>query len=126
MSMWSRIRSYAGGSRKSTDLTVPGSQNDTIELNLPDTGNLFSLVGPEGITVSKLHAGNTTRNRKVYLYQKYDSSASPATTFTNTDGAAVAGEMDLGGSDITLDATDVLVLLLRTDGTWVRLRNTDN
>ncbi len=126
MSMWSRVKSWAGGGRL-YEYTINVADGGTGTMYLPDDSNVFTLVGPEGsVGISKIFASGATRNRKVYLYQKYDASITPETVFTNTDGASVEGEMDLGGSDVTLGATDVLALLLRPDGTWVRIFTTDN
>src|SRR5688572_5590348 len=129
MGVMSRIKSTAGGNRNSIALHIPGAAGSTLaELPLPDDSNIFAVYtsGENDVTVSKIRASETTRNRKVTLYCEPEPSTTGYVTFTNTSNAAVPGEMDLGGSDVTLDPSDVLVLLLRADGTWLRLRNTDN
>lgn len=126
--MMARLKSIAGGNRNSHVITVPGVQGDTIaDLDVPDDSNIFAFTtAEEGITITRLAATQGTRNRKVVFYMKPVVDTSGFITLTNNDTPTLPGEMDLGGSDITLDPTDVLVMLLRTDGTWVRLRHTDN
>lgn len=126
MSMIARLKSLAGGELTAQKVTVPGASGDTVTLYIPDHVNLIALDGPQTMVVGSLLASTSTRNRKVFIYQRDDVDDVGDTTFTNTDGASVAGQMDLGGSDVTLDAADVLVLLLRSDGTWLKLRYTDN
>jgi hypothetical protein len=117
MSVWSRIKSIAGGDR--VDATVVNPADHTF--NVPDSTNLVYLTGSDtGITA--LVANSATRNRIVYFVQ--DDTGS--TVFTNTNGATVANTMDLGGSNITLGEHDVLGLLLKSDGTWLRLFSANN
>lgn len=56
----------------------------------------------------------------------FEAVAGAAPVFTNTDDTTTPGQMDLGGSNITLSASDVLALKLRSDGSWVRLWSTNN
>jgi hypothetical protein len=114
MFAWSRTKSTAGGRFTRTELTSAAT------LNVPDDMNLVLLTGTASVTA--LNAGLSTRNRIVTFVQHGTGS----TTFTNTDGATAAGTMDLGGSNVVLGQTDILVLLLRANGTWLRITNTNN
>lgn len=107
MSMSARIKSTAGGDTQNPTVT------SATTINVPSDTNFVVLSGSE--TCTSLVAASHTRNRIVWFY-----SSSGSTVLTNTDNATTAGTMDLGGSDITLGATDMICLLLRSDGTWVR------
>lgn len=114
MAMWSRLKSIMGGDR--TDYSIAAATT----VNVPDSTNFVSLTGTA--TITTLNGDLTTRNRLVHFYQ----SDSGATTFTNTDSTTTAGQMDLGGSNITLGQTDFLTLWLRDDGVWVRVSTSNN
>lgn len=114
MSMWSRLKSIAGGDRDFYTLAV------ATTTNVPSSSNLFALTGTA--TVTSLLASANTRNRIVTFYQ----SDSGATTLTNTNGTSTAGQMDLGGSDIVLGQDDSVDLLLRPDGSWLRISSVSN
>lgn len=75
MSMWSRLKSIAGGDR--TNYTLAAATTVVV----PDDSNLFYLTGTA--TVTALNAGGSTRNRVVTFVQ----SDSGATTLTNTNSA---------------------------------------
>ena len=114
MSMSARIKSTAGGD----------TQNPTVAsgttIFVPDETNFVSLSG--SATCTSLRAGNHTRNRLVWFM-----SASGSTVLSDNHSAGVAGTMDLGGGgDITLGETDVICLLLRGDGTWLRATGVAN
>lgn len=114
MSMWSRLKSIAGGDR--TNYTLAAATTVVV----PDDSNLFYLTGTA--TVTALNAGGSTRNRVVTFVQ----SDSGATTLTNTNDTTTAGQMDLGGANIVLGQTDSVDLLLRADGSWLRLSSVNN
>lgn len=114
MAFWGRTKSTVGGDNTRTSLAA------ATTINVPDDSNLFYLTGTA--TVTSLLSAKFIRNRIVEFVQ----SDSGTTTFTNTNGATVEGTMDLGGSNIALAQDDVLRLLCRADGTWLRLSNTDN
>lgn len=114
MSMSSRLKSMAGGD--TLGFTVAAATATTM----PDSSNVIYLTGTA--TITSLNASNSTRNRICWFYQ----SDAGTTTFTNTNNTTTAGQMDLGGTNIAVGPTDVLVMLLRTDGSWVRLYNSDN
>ena len=105
---WARAKHWFGG----------GSQPPTIAsaatVYVPDNAGSVILTGAE--TITALNAAISTRgSRMLYLYSK-DGNV----VLTNTDGTTTAGQMDLGGSNITLGATDMIILYLRVDGVWVR------
>lgn len=97
-----------GGDRTRYEVAVAAT------VNVPDDTNYVEFTGTD--TVTALNASGSTRNRMVVFY-----STSGTTTLTNTDSATTAGQMDLGGSNIALGATDAIILWLRSDGVWVRL-----
>jgi hypothetical protein len=86
-------------------------------LVLPAGHDSFVMSGTA--TVTDLQGG---RNGRVVLFR----GLSGTTTFTNTNGTTTRGQMDLGGSNVALAADDILVLVGRSDGSWLRLFSTDN
>lgn len=114
MGVWSRLKSVMGGDR--VDYTLAAGTTIVV----PDSSNLFYLTGTA--TVTALQAGAHTRNRLVTFIQ----SDSGTTTLTNTNGTSTANEMDLGGSNVALGQADVIELLLRSDGSWVRVSSQNN
>lgn len=59
-------------------------------------------------------------------YVEFWGGASAAAVFTNTNDTTTNGQMDLGGSDITLGERDVLILRRYAGGFWVRVTSTNN
>lgn len=114
MGMWARIKSIAGGDR--TNYTLAAATT----INVPDDSNLFYLTGTA--TCTALVANSATRNRIVTFVQ----SDSGTTTLTNTNDTATANLMDLGGSNLALGQTDSVDLLLRADGSWLRISSVNN
>jgi hypothetical protein len=109
MSVWARLKSIAGGDRVDTDV----AQGTTIVV--PDNTNLVYITGSASVTVATLKGNASTANRLVTFVQK----GTGTTTFENDDTPA-ANQMDLGGSNRALGQHDVLCLLLKPDGTWLR------
>lgn len=107
MSLWGRLRSTAGGDTSNPTITSAAT------VFIPDDTNIVVLSGTASVT--SLQASPAARNRMVWFY-----STSGTSTLTNTNDAATAGQMDLGGSNIALGATDMISLWLRPNGTWVR------
>ena len=110
MASLSRMRSTHGG-RARFPLTAATS------MILPSDSDSFSVSGTA--TVTSLTAPPETRGRMVLLYV-----ASGVLTLTNSPGTTTAGQMDLGSldpSNVELSSTDSIRLLLREDGTWVRV-----
>lgn len=114
MSSSARMKSTAGGDTLNTPLTAAAT------LYVPDDTNMVYLEGTD--TVTALVADPRTRNRIVVFVQ----SDSGTTTFTNTNNPTATDLMDLGGSNVALAQTDALILLLKSDGTWLRLSAADN
>ena len=106
----SRIKNWLGG-KAATTITYTTSQTS---LPVPDDAGGLVLSGTA--TIATLTADTSTRGgRLLWLYQ-----AAGTTTLTNNGGSTTANQMDLGGGDATLGATDFIVLYLRIDGVWVR------
>ncbi len=103
------MKTYAGGDIISdTSRTLAFATT----LQVPDNTNLFYLTGTA--TCTALNANGATRNRLVTF-----ACTSGSQTFTNTTGTSTAGKMDLGGSNVTLNAGDILNLFLKSNGVWV-------
>lgn len=91
-------------------------------LTLPDeTVGPFELSGTATITSISL-PGDVQPGRCLIFY----GAASVAATFTNTNDTTTAGQMDLGGANIVLNQQDVLVLMQKSNGTFIRVFSTDN
>lgn len=89
------------------------AMDSAATLTLPDNSNLIVLSG--NATVTSLLVNVLQPWREVTFV-----SALSTTVFTNTNDPTVAGTIDLGGSNFSLGVEDVLKLMLRPDGTWVR------
>lgn len=116
MSIPGRMKSLAGGNMDANSRRTIAA---AATMQVPDFTNLVYVSGTD--TVTSLLAGDSTRNREVTFI-----GLSGTTTFTNTDNATVEGTMDLGGSNRAVGTTDVLVLILKMDGTWLMKSFTDN
>lgn len=60
---------------------------------------------------------------------RISGSADGNVTFTNTDDPSTSGQMDVGGSNLTLADEDSVDLVCRTSGSlywWERVNSTDN
>lgn len=116
MGLIARMKSVSGG-RAATTIAAAAT------IGIPDDSDNIFLTGTA--TVTSLLATRGTYNRVVRFYQ----SDSGTTTFTNSPGTTTAGQMDLGAldqSNLALGPTDAIRLMLRIDGTWVRVSNPVN
>lgn len=105
---WARAKHWFGGGSK------PPTVASAATVYVPDHAGGVLFTGAE--TITTLNAAVSTRgSRLVYFY-----STNGSVVLTNTDDTTTAGKMDLGGSNITLGATDMVVLYLRSDGVWIR------
>ena len=105
MSFWASVKQLYGGSNKGIQTLASAAT-----VVVPDDGTLFYISGTTAITSLLANTNITTTG--------------PA--FTNTDGTTTVGQMDLGGSDRTIAPTDVLVLMLMPNGSWLMKAITDN
>lgn len=104
-----RLKSLAGGKGLSdTQKTVASATSTAI-----NDGENFLLISGSA-TITSLVAAQSTRDREV----TFIGAASASVTFTNTTGTTTANQMDLGGTNITLAAGDLLQLILRANGVW--------
>ena len=109
------------GSQKTPTLTIVASQT---ALELPHQSNVFLITAGATETIGTVNANRDVEcGRIVYIIAADDTSA---VTFTNDDTPTARGQMDLGGSDVVLDDRDVLCLIQREDGSWLRMFNTNN
>ena len=101
-----------------------GLTGDTI----PTIASAATLVIPDNVT-NMYVSGSTTvtllsstflPGRVIVIY------GTGGVVLTNTDDTTTLGQMDLGGSNLTLAASDIAALMQRNDGSWVRLFSTDN
>lgn len=115
MSALARLKQTQGGN--GGDITTIASATTTV---VPDEQADFIISG--SATITSLQAALATRGRRV----TFIGASGAAVVFTNSDDTTTANQMDLGGSDITLGANDVLELKLMAGGYWIRLYNTNN
>lgn len=106
------------------DMKAPNKPPVTVAsaatLNLP-AGGKFSVTGSTTVTsLGPTHSSLV--GRRITLI----GGASASVPFTNTDNASTAGQMELGGNDITLGQDDFLILELTSSLTWRRVSSTDN
>jgi len=114
MGWFARSKSRHGGGRAVPTLAA------ATTINVPSDSDHFDLTGTA--TVTSLLADSSTLGRICTFYQ----SDNGATTLTNSNNPTTRGAMDLGGSNITLAATDNVTLRLLANGTWVRYGSVDN
>lgn len=99
---------------------APVTFTPTATCILPAGEYNFIVLGSATITSLPVPAAN------VGTIVRFRGGASAGVVFTNTDGATTPGQMDLGGSNITLGAGDYLELELIANGTWLRIYSTNN
>jgi len=128
MSVQARINELFGGAGSPTVVTVTSASQI---IAIPDVGSWVQLSNTTAgsITIGASNAvfssSVSSRNRLIFLYNPYSTSGQ-SVVITNTDNTTTSGYCDLGGSNITLGLTDVLCLYIRSDGSAVRVFNTDN
>lgn len=116
MAVTARMKSTAGSK-------APPTIASAATLRLPEDGNVFLVSGTTAVTsLVSLTTGSSWPGRTV-TFIGTDASGND---FTNTNDPTTAGQMDLGGSNRTLAAQDVLVLIQATNGTWVMQSFTNN
>lgn len=115
MSLGAKIRSVHG--RSGTITAVASAAAVTVS----EESDVFVISGSDTIT-SLLGAGGVLPGRIV----TFIGAASAAVVFTNTNDPTTSGQMDLGGSNVTLGAQDVLTLVRLDNGTWLRVSASDN
>jgi len=113
MSMWARLKSGAGGQK-------PPTVTAATAIEIDESHNSFYVDGTS--TVTTINATKPILEGREVTF--YSTAGTPV--FGNTDSTSTKGELDLGGSDITLDATDFLVVKQMSNGTWVRKYATSN
>lgn len=102
------------------DGTGPNTVVSASSVTIADSVSVLYVSGSTKIDF--LYCNPSTRGRLLVLVGDTSGTAS----LDNVDGAATEGQMDLGGSDVNVADSDVVVLLSRADGTWVRVLSTDN
>ena len=113
------MKSLVGGEGFIRDKTLAAATTLTV----PDDLTVVALTGTA--TVTSLLASSITRGRMVWFFQ----SDSGTTTFTNSPGTTTAGQMDLGGLDVSnavVGPSDWLCLYLKPDMTWIRVMPVTN
>lgn len=110
-----RVKDMFGG-----DAIGVNSVTSAASVAVPDGVSVLYVGGSTKIDF--LYCNPSTRGRLLILVGDTSGTAS----LDNVDGAATDGQMDLGGSDVNVADSDVVVLLSRMDGTWVRVLSTDN
>lgn len=105
---------------RSTATTTLQTVASAATLAVPDAGNTWLVSG--STTVTSLSAGGRLAGSRI----TFIGATSASVAFTNTNDPTTAGQMDLGGSNITLADQDILTLVLMNNGTWNRIANTNN
>ncbi len=110
-----RVKNMFGG-----DADGVNSVTSAASVSVPDGTSVLYVGGSTKIDF--LYCNPSTRGRLLILVGDTSGTAS----LDNVDGTTTDGQMDLGGSDVNVADSDVVVLLSRMDGTWVRVLSTDN
>lgn len=118
MSFIARLKSLFGEIDRVYELNA----DSMSDLGIPEGVGTIYLSCTSTQTVTTIGANlRIIPNRILRIY-----GVAGTTTFTNNDGTTTKGQMDLGGSNRAVAATDVLELMQRADGTWVRTNFIDN
>ncbi len=120
MSVWSRLKSYAGGSLSPPRLVIAASQT---ALELPSNRNVFELTAASTETLATINANLPIMPGRMIII--YGATASAAITITNNAGTTTKGQIDAGAADLTIDNDDSAILLQRANGTWIELSSHD-
>ena len=93
----------------------PKSIPSAASLILQRNQNKISLTGTTAVT-SLLMAGAPSDNegRPLMIW----GGASCSVVLTNTNSPTTAGQMYLGGANITLNENECVILEAKSDGTW--------
>ena len=91
------------------------------DLDFPSHARIVFTTGTA--TVTSIQKNKPTRPGQVLILIHETTGAA---TYTNTDGAATKGSMDLGGSNLVIADSDVLVIQQRRNGSWIRIFSTNN
>lgn len=104
---------------KSGGIAIPTVASAATVL-LSESNDVFLISGTTAIT--SLDATRIRPGRHV----TFIGTDGTGNVFTNTNATTTAGQMDLGGSDITLTLDDVLVLVQLGNGAWRRVSHSNN
>lgn len=108
MAFWSGVKQMFGGAQRGIETLASAAT-----VNVPEEGSVFYMSGTTAIT--SLICPKTMRGRLV----TFIGTSAVGNVFTNTDGTTTEGQMELGGSDLTLGPTSVLQLYCKlSDGSW--------
>lgn len=110
MTMLARWKSMAGGN--GPPVTVASAA--TITLEDKDSCNYISGT----TTVTSLLVSNKALYNRIHTFI---GAAGAAVAFTNTNTPTTVGQMNLKGSNQTLQEDQVMQLFLKNDGTWILL-----
>jgi hypothetical protein len=109
---WARAKHWFGGGSQPPTITV---SSGTTAVTIPETAGAVLFSGA-ATALATLNTGTATRgSRLLYLYSKNGD-----VVLYNSGAGATVGQMDLGSSDVTLAATGMIMLYLRSDGVWIR------
>lgn len=119
MSVQARVNQMFGGSDAPATMSISGTVSDA---RVPDIASYVRITGASTPIISGLVVPSWSRGRLVI----FENVGSTSIQFNNTNGAATANQMDLGGANIALAQDDILALFCRPNGTWIRVFSTDN
>jgi hypothetical protein len=98
----------------------PAAIASAATLHLPVGQSKFEISG--SVTITSMPVTPSRIGQQV----QFIGAASAGAVFSKTNDPTTPGQMDLGGSNITLGQQDVLILEAKPDYTWVRITSTDN
>lgn len=117
MSFGGRVNTFVGSNHAQAP-TYASAASQVID----SSSSVIYVTGSATITSLLTADGVVTPGH----YVEFHGGASAAVVFTNTNDTTTSGQMDLGGSNITLGERDVLALRRESDGSWTRVFNTNN
>ncbi len=130
MSVQARVNHLFGGADAPVTVSPVAVGSNNL-INIPAVGSWINLTASAVTTLGGTGTSPLvpvfampafSRNRLLFLY----NNGSQDIIFTNNDNTTTNGYMDLGGSNVTLGATDLLCVYVRADGSAVRVFNTNN
>lgn len=122
MSIWSRLKSWAGGS-SNPPVAISIAAGATA-FNIPDHSNNFMVTAAGVVTIATINAtGPIFPGRTIMLSGAVGTAA---VTLTNNAATTTKGQIDAGAADLTLDDDDIIILTQRRTGAWAEVVTTDN
>lgn len=120
MAFWDRLKSWAGGRTPPTIALASGATT----INLPDNANTFLLNAAGTVTIATINSQQPILAGRTIMLIGLNGTA--AVTLTNSAASTTKGQIDAGAADLTVDDTDVVVLVQYINGVWYEVSSVDN